>query len=450
VIPAVFERLPQVFPEFGWRRDAHGWVATNYQHTKARFGVRADRVVAHALPLPPRGLYIHGEDRVVLWTEYVNGGTVPKGTDFIRAVKEIAVRAGVDPSPLERSQPRDRRADLLQAFFDHCQRELASERGAQARAYLERRGFPAEATDENGLGLVPAAAHTRQQLERANYSDAEVKASRVLADSRWPGRLCGAWRDEWGRIGTFWARALDDHEPRYLYLRGARRTHLPPYGLSDVLRLPEHERRELVLVEGLVDVHHLRAKGIANVAAIGSARIQAEKLVRVFKHGIETVTLALDNDESGREALAAAIDRTSRLEHAPALRVVHPAEFGDAKDPDEYVRTHGVDRLRELVRDAECGVTWRTFDRMRHLEPDSPQRERRAALADVGKWLGTLPPRLALEAEDAIWAASERAGYDPKAVERAFHAKFWAAERERREPKRTLQPTRELDRSIGR
>jgi DNA primase len=450
VIPAVFERLPQVFPEFGWRRDAQGWVATNYQHTKGRFGVRADRVVAHALPLPPRGFYIHGEDRVVLWTEYVNGGTVPKGADFIRAVKEIAERAGVDPSPLDRAQPRDRRADLLQTFFDHCQRELTSERGAQARAYLEQRGFPPESINETGLGLVPAGAHTRQEFERAGYSDAEVKASRVLTDSRWPGRLCGAWRDEWGRVGTFWARALDDREPRYLYLRAAGRTHLPPYGLSDVLSLPACERRELVLVEGLVDVHHLRAKGVANVAAIGSARIKPETLARLSKHGIETITLALDNDESGRDALAGVIDRASRFEYAPALRVVHPGELGDAKDPDEYVRAHGVDRLRELVRDAECAVTWRTFDRMRHLQPDSPQRERRAALADVGKWLGTLPPRLALEVEDAIVAASVRTGYDPQAVERAFHAKFWATDRERREPRRALHPTRELDRSIDR
>jgi len=218
--------------------------------------------------------------------------------------------------------------------------------------------------------------------------------------------------------------------------------------LWDVLRLPARERRELLLVEGLVDVHHLRAKGIGNIAAIGSAQIQPNTLARLAKHGIETVTLALDNDESGREALARAIDRTSRLAHAPALRVLHPGELGDAKDPDEHVRTHGADRLRELVRNAECGVTWRTFDRMRHLKADSPQRERRAALEDVGRWLGTLPPRLALEVEDAIWAAAERSGYDPIAVERAFHAKFWGAEPRRREREPALHPTRELDHSI--
>jgi hypothetical protein len=85
---------------------------------------------------------------------------------------------------------------------------------------------------------------------------------------------------------------------------------------------------------------------------------------------------------------------------------------------------------------------------MRHLKPDSPQRERRAALADVGRWLGTLPARLALEVEDAIWAASERSGYDPKAVERAFHAKFWVAEPERREREPALHQTRERDHPI--
>src|SRR6266540_4232707 len=326
--------------------------------------------------------------------------------------------------------------------------ELAAPRGARARTYLERRGFPVEAISTSGLGLVPPAETTGRVLEDRGYRAEEIEASGIVADNRWPGRLCGAWRDEWGRIGTFWARALDDREPRYLYLRGASRTHLPPYGLWDVLRLPARERRELLLVEGLVDVHHLRAKGIANIAAIGSAQIQPDTLVRLAKHGIDTVTLALDNDESGRDALARAIERTSHFNHAPALRVVDPDELGDAKDPDEYVRTHGIDRLRELVCRAECGVTWRTFDRMRHLEPDSPQRERRAALDDVGRWLGTLPPRLALEVEDAIWAASERSGYDPKAVERAFHAKFWAAGPGPREPEPPLHPSRDLDHSI--
>src|SRR5207253_7958 len=127
----------------------------------------------------------------------------PRGIDFVRTVKELAERVGVDPTPLEHARPGDRRADLLETFFQHCRQELGGERGRAARAYLERRGFPADAIPDSGLGLIPPALQTGRLLERAGYRLEEIAAG-VLADKRWPGRLCGAWRDEHGRIGTLW------------------------------------------------------------------------------------------------------------------------------------------------------------------------------------------------------------------------------------------------------
>jgi len=56
------------------------------------------------------------------------------------------------------------------------------------------------------------------------------------------------------------------------------------------------------------------------------------------------------------------IDQTSRLGHAPALRVIPPAALGDAKDPDEYVRLHGASRFGGLVRDAEILYRSWAFD----------------------------------------------------------------------------------------
>jgi len=194
--------------------------------------VRAERVVAHGPA--PRGFLVYGGESL-LWTAYVNGGTIPHGPDFVRAVREIAERAGVDASPIDCPQPRDRRADLLREFFDLCRRELTSERGAAARAYLERRGFPGGAIADSGLGVAPVSAEASRLLERTGHRPSEIAGAGVLADSRWPSRLCGAWCDGYGRIGTLWARAVDDAASagtRYLYLRGASRTNLPPYGIS--------------------------------------------------------------------------------------------------------------------------------------------------------------------------------------------------------------------------
>src|SRR3990172_10910931 len=93
VLPALAERLDGAFPEFGWRRDTRGWVATNEETTHRTLGVRAERVVAHG-PAPP-GILIHGGDAIP-WTAYLNGGPLPRGEAFVATVKELAARAGVD------------------------------------------------------------------------------------------------------------------------------------------------------------------------------------------------------------------------------------------------------------------------------------------------------------------------------------------------------------------
>jgi hypothetical protein len=44
-----------------------------------------------------------------------------------------------------------------------------------------------------------------------------------------------------------------------------------------------------------------------------------------------------------------------------------------------------------------------------------------------------LPPRLAFEREDALREVSDRAGYSPEAVRRAFQARFFRERRSERE-----------------
>ena len=445
VLPTLVERLDQAFPEFGWRRDAHGWIATNEQHTHARLGVRAERVVAHGLA--PRGFLVHGGESM-LWTAYVSGGSVPRGPDFVRAVKELAERVGVDSSPLDRPQPRDRRADLLQKFFDHCQRELAGERGAEARMYLERRGFPGDAIESTGLGLVPASRSTRQLLERAGYREGEIAASGVLADSRWPGRLCGAWGDDYGRIGTLWTRALGDvtaADTRYLYLSGASRTNLPPYGLSDLRTDPRDARREVVLVEGFMDLHQLRARGIENIGALGGTATSPRTFERLDWLGIDVVTLCLDRDDAGRAATARAVEHSARARRSPEVYVIDPERLAPAKDPDALVRELGPDAWHKVIETRTCGVAWRAREFARTVSRDSPPPERRSALARAGSWLGGLPPRLALEQEDAILVIADQCGYSSEAVTRSLRARFWRAPERERQPTRSRSVERTLD-----
>ena len=433
VLPALAERLDQAFPEFGWRRDARGWVATNEEHTHSLLGVRAERVVAHGPA--PRGFLVHGGD-AVLWTAYLSGGAVPRGEDFVGAVKELADRAGVDPAPIERARPRDRRADLLQAFVDLSRDELTSERGAQARDYLRGRGLSDEAIEHSGMGLVRGPRSTRHALKQVGYREAEIAAAGVVADSRWPGRLCGAWMNEYRRPSTLWVRSLDDTSgegSRYLYLRGASRTNLPPYGFSDLLSGPGDLRRDLVLVEGVFDLHQLRAHGVANVAALGGVGIAPRTFELLSRLGVERVTLCLDRDQPGRAAMARAVEHSTRARRSPSILVIDPESLAPAKDPDECVREGGIAAWNALSAARSCGITWRALEFATDVAADAPPEVRREALARAGAWLGALPPRLAVEQEDAVRATAERCGYSCEAVERVFRARFWSrAERDTR------------------
>jgi Toprim-like/DNA primase catalytic core, N-terminal domain len=430
VLPALAERLDVAFPEFGWRRDSRGWVATNEEMTHRVLGVRAERVVAHGPA--PRGFLIHGGDPV-LWTAYMNGGHVPHGADFVRTVRELAERAGVDTGPLERREPRDPKAELLGRFFELAQRELASERGARAREYLESRGLPRDAIETSGVGVVPSSDRTRSELRRAGFADHDIETSGLVADRRWPRRICGAWRDERGQIRTLWARAVDGaHDPdsKYLYLRGASRTGLPPYGFSEVVARPFAERGDLVLVEGLPDVHHFRARGISNVVALGGTSTQPETFERLTRFGFERVTICLDRDGPGRVATARVIEQAVRTTRSPSLLVVEPEELAPAKDPDAFLRDRGTDAWLELLAKRECGIVWRARELLGAVTPESPSLARRDGLRRAGAWLGALPPSLALEQDDAIRLVAEWCGYDAETVARAFRGRFWSPSRE--------------------
>src|SRR3954452_3429160 len=133
VLPALMRRLDQAFPEFGWRRDAHGWVATSAEHTRANLGARPDRVVCHGDA--PRGFLIHGQG-AVLWTTYLNDGHPTRGRDFVDAVRGLAERAGVDAAILDRPpSAEERRARVLEDAFTLSRRELLSDAGELPRAY---------------------------------------------------------------------------------------------------------------------------------------------------------------------------------------------------------------------------------------------------------------------------------------------------------------------------
>lgn len=180
-----------------------------------------------------------------------------------------------------------------------------------------------------------------------------------------------------------WTRSIDPAEPaatRYLYLRGALRTTLPPYGLSDLLASDRDARRHVILVEGILDHHHLHARGITNTAALGGTTTRPDLFATLDRLGIEEVTLMLDADQPGHDATCRAIDNAVRAEQCPDLTVVRlDTDFGN--DPDAYARHGHLHEVHAHLETRPDAVTWRALG----LAHQTPRGGRPA-----GEWLGTL------------------------------------------------------------
>jgi DNA primase len=425
VLPALVQRLDEAFPEFAWQRDARGWHASNQEFTHTSLGVRADRVICHGDA--PRGFLIHGHGPV-LWTTYVNGGHRARGREFVEAVRNLAERAGIEIERLDRRPTTaERKANLLHDAFVLCEHELASARAEAARDFLCRRGIPHDRVDETGLGVMPDPTRLRLELLSAGHTDAEISASGLLADTRWPGRIVGAWRNERSSIVTLWARTTSTDDPdRYLYLRGAPRVGTIPYGLSDTLASPARNRRDPVLmVEGVLDVHILRAHEVGPVAALGGTTVQSHLFEQLADLGIDHITLALDNDTAGHDATARSIDASVRAARSPDTWIIDPDLLDWAKDPGELIHRHGADAWQRTAAAPICGVTWRALDLTGPTIATENELAKRAALARAEAWLSQLPARLAVEQTTALNLVADTLDYDPAAVQRAFRARDW-------------------------
>jgi len=386
VLPALFERLDQAFPEFGWKRRPRGdWQATDREFTKAQFGARPERIVASY----PFGFKVHGGD-FTTWTTYLNQGTSPRGEQFPRVLRDLASRAGVPfpertwtPAQRQAAEEASRRRTLLEDFWEVARAELHGEAGQAARDYLVARDFSPGNIEELPLGLYPKPGKLRAELER-RYSREAVDASGLLKDKRWEGRLVGCWRDRFGSITTFWARALDEENgPKYLYLDGSPRRGL--FGLDVALRSPEG-RDDLVLVEGVLDVLQLQARGFPNVAALGGTDTQAETFQALAPNGPRRITLALDNDDAGRKATLRSVHNLRKVDLVRNVYVLDVADLADHKDPDAYVRGEGIDAFRELVARAPHAYRFLAQDILDRHRPSegwtSSDKARDAALRE--------------------------------------------------------------------
>ena len=284
-----------------------------------------------------------------------------EGLSFPDAVARLAEDAGVAlPKAAVRGDAEDERSRLYAAleaaarFFEAC---LAGPGGREARAYLERRGLTREAMLRFRIGYAPdSRSALKEHLMQAGVSLADMVASGMLvtgddipvAYDRFRHRIMFPIGDLRGRVIAFGGRALDAAQPAK-YLNSPQ---TPVFHKGSVLfnahraRAPAHDKAQLIVVEGYMDVIALCEAGFPQaVAPLGTALSQ-DQIALLWRMAAEPV-LCFDGDAAGRRAAFRAVETV--LPHLKPGFSVQFAFLADGLDPDELIHQNGAAAFARLL-----------------------------------------------------------------------------------------------------
>jgi DNA primase len=291
-----------------------------------------------------------------------------EGLTFYEALKVLAERHGI-PMP-KRAEYSDPQTKLRAALYrmheiarDLFRSALKSTQGAEARAYLGKRGVAPSLIDEFELGYAEPSGHLlARAFEAEGFTAEQMEASGLVLKrqegtgffDRFRGRLMFPIHNEQAKIIAFGGRALAaGQDPKYL---NSSETEI--YRKSRVLfnlhRAKESIRKtnRAVLVEGYMDVIGVWSAGVREVVASCGTSLGSEQ-VRSLRRYSERIVVNFDPDPAGVKAAESSIQML--LGEGMKVRVL---ELEGGLDPDEYIEKNGAELYRARVEKAPGYFLW--------------------------------------------------------------------------------------------
>lgn len=259
--------------------------------------------------------------------------------NFVDAVKLLAGKVGYVLPESNDFSKRDKLIEINKTaarfFFDNL----------KDKSYINSRNVSDKTRLKFGLGYAPGNNALYNHLIKT-YSQNDIADTGLIIKSkygkyydRFANRLMFPILNVHSKVIGFGGRSLDDSEPKYLNspetILFNKSSNLYNMNLA-------YRHKHLYLVEGYMDVISLYQNGIENVVGVLGTAFNNKHAV-LLKRYCNKVTLLFDADEAGIRAMLRAI---------PILQAnnisANVLQLPDAKDPDEYIKTHGRDDFIKL------------------------------------------------------------------------------------------------------
>lgn len=278
-----------------------------------------------------------------------------EGLSYPESLKFLADKAGIsvdytkDPRVNEKNKELfDINKDIMMFFY----KNLLTDRKAQD--YLKNRGLSSKIVNTFMLGYARESwDDLYSYVRKKNYSEKDLDELGLIKKSS-NGNYYDKYRDRiifpiinhFGKVIGFGGRAVSGQMPKYLNSPESsifkKRYNL--YGLNIYKR---QKRKELILVEGYMDVIALNNHGLdIAVASLGTAlTIDQAKLMKRYS---DDIYICYDQDNAGVNATWKAIKIFHEIGVNPSVIVLD-----DGNDPDDFIKSKGKDAFEEKINNAQ-------------------------------------------------------------------------------------------------
>ena len=258
-------------------------------------------------------------------------------------------------------EARERAKDILKEAAKYYYKSFNDEEiGKPARDYAAKRGLTKETLINFGLGYSPIRGGLYNILKSKGYTDEEMLNSGIFQMSQKTGKPYDLFRgrfmfpifDTYGTIVAFGGRALGEEKPKYVNspdsLVYSKQNHL--YAMNFAKK---EQSKQLIVVEGYMDAIAMHSAGFKNTVAALSTSFTDSQL-KLCARFAEEVVFFFDADAAGQKAALRAIKMMmDYLKKLTGINIrIRIAKVPDGKDPDEYIKTNGAEKFKEVVKNA--------------------------------------------------------------------------------------------------
>jgi|GEM_PF-4330664 len=293
---------------------------------------------------------------------------------FVEAVESLAANLGL-PIPYEGKSKQENTKSTkpiyevltaAQKAYRRALKDHPSKGGAIA--YLKQRGLNAQIAQEFGIGFAPnernfistalGTKYEQGHLQEAGLLGIDEENQRVY--DRFRGRLMFPIKDRRGRIIGFGGRILGDGKPKYLNSPETVVFHKSNelYGFYE-MRQVRQDLRQIMVVEGYLDVISLAQFGVRNVVATLGTAISAAQ-IKILLRQCPNILLCFDGDNAGRKAAWKAVEiAVSELDDGQQIKLILLPE---GSDPDSLIRELGQEKFNAYLASKAINLSDYLFD----------------------------------------------------------------------------------------